>query len=49
MSSLELCKELKLEPPQVYAPVSMLKGKGLVESKNDDERDGTRRYFLSGK
>lgn len=44
MSSLELAQALKLEPSQVYAPCSLLKGKGQIENRPDPE-DGTRRYF----
>lgn len=45
MSSLEIGQALGLEPQQVYAPCSGLKSKGLIESRVDEQGDGTRRYF----
>lgn len=46
MSSLELARHLKVESPKVYTACNTLKTKGLIESRNDDQGDGTRRYFI---
>jgi DNA-binding transcriptional ArsR family regulator len=44
LSALELCKELGTEISVVYALASVLRKKGLMESKSSEE-DGTRRYY----
>jgi hypothetical protein len=44
-SSLELTSLLHLEPQSVYSTCSLLKSKGLLESKTDDA-DGTRRWHV---
>jgi hypothetical protein len=44
MSSTELAAALELDVKQIYAPCSLLKAKGLIFSKNDDETDAVRRY-----
>lgn len=48
MSSLELAEHLKMEPAQIYAPCSAMKGKGILESRIDESGDGTRRWYLAG-
>ena len=45
LSSLELCAALKVEVGVVYAVASVLRKKGLTESRLDLDGDGTRRYF----
>lgn len=46
LSSLELAQKLGVEPTKVYSPLSLMKGKGEVESFQDDDTDGLRRYRL---
>lgn len=46
LSSMELSEHLKVQPQNIYATNSVLKGKGLIESRTD-ESDGTRRWCLA--
>jgi hypothetical protein len=48
LSAMELAGRLGLRPAQVYMTCSTLKGEGQIESRIDDEGDGTRRYFAVG-
>jgi hypothetical protein len=45
-SSIELQDLLDLQPAQVYGACNHLKNQKLVESKTDDDGDGTRRWFV---
>lgn len=49
MSAIELITALDCEDAthRIYQGAKSLVDKGLIESRND-ERDGTRRYFIKG-
>lgn len=46
LSSLELVSLLKAPAQNIYAACSYLKSKGKVDSRTDDDGDGTRRWFV---